>query len=92
MPVSLALLLIGCASDNTGGFSAGDVALAVNLPSVCEAFLQPVPVPPVTRRTDARVAYVRTADALDTANGRIVGGRSCFRDQRIAYKAKGKPK
>lgn len=75
-----------------GSFSTGDARLSVQLPTVCEAFLQPVAAPPVTRQTDARVAYARTAGALQDANGRIVGGRDCFRDQRIAYKAKGVPK
>ena len=56
-------------------------------------FLQPVAHPAVTRKTDARLAYTREADALDTANGRIDGGRDCLRDQREIYAAqKEKPK
>ncbi len=60
----------------------------VALPQVCEAFLQPVAQPPVTRQTDARVAYARAADALDTADERIAAGSDCLRDQRTAYAAR----
>jgi len=54
---------------------------------VCDAFLQPVPRPPVTRKTDARVAYARSDDALDEANSRIQSGSECHRDERAAFAA-----
>lgn len=85
----MALLLIGCQSENSlGVFSAGDTALDVRLPDVCEAFLQVVPVPAVTRKTDARVAYSKTADALDEANTRLSIGGDCAADERSAYQKK----
>jgi hypothetical protein len=90
---SLALSLIGCAGQNKlATFSKGDAALQVKLPDVCEAFLQRVPEPAVTRKTDARVATVRFANALHEANDRIGAGGDCFRDERTAYEGKGKPK
>jgi len=94
MLASSALLLTGCQSGSSlATFHQGDAALAVELPSICEAFLQPVPQPKVTGKTNAIVAYLRTADALDDANGRISAGGDCERDQRQAYSAKkDKPK
>ena len=80
----MALLLTGCAS-HSARFSAGDGNLTVSLPSACEPFLAPVPVPKVTRQTDARLAYTRTADALDDANDRLTAGGLCVADQRRAY-------
>lgn len=64
----------------------------MTLPSVCEVFLQPVKAPAVTRKTDARVAYARTADALDDANDRLTVGGYCVRDERQDYAGKEKPK
>lgn len=90
---SSALWLTGCASDgNVATFTAGDTRLAVNLPAVCEGFLQAVPAPAVTRKTDARVAVVRYAGALQEANFRLVSGRDCERDLRTGYMGKGKTK
>ena len=83
------LLLTGCAGTNgTAPFKAGDSPAAVRLPQACEPFLKPVPAPPVAAQTDARIAFTRTADALDTANGRLTAGGRCVRDQRSAYAAK----
>jgi hypothetical protein len=39
----------------------------------------------VTRKTDAGVAYRRTADALDEANDRIAIGGMCVSDERTQY-------
>ena len=80
-------LLSGCA-DRLASFKAGDTRLAVSLPTECEAFLRKEPAPKVTPSTDARVAYTRTADALDTVNDRVDAGAQCFRDQRTGYAAK----
>ena len=55
------------------------------LPTVCDAFLLPVKVPPVTHKTNAIVAYIKTADALDEANTRLSIGGDCARDERAAY-------
>jgi hypothetical protein len=85
---SSVLLLCGCAEgDKLADFSAGDAKLAVALPQVCEAFLQKVPQPVVTARTNARVAYTRAADGLDEADDRIGGAADCLRDQRQDYAA-----
>jgi hypothetical protein len=84
----LALLLSGCLAGKLATFGAGDGRLAVELPIACEAFLQQVPVPPVTGKTNAQVAYVRTADALDEANARLGAGGDCARDQRQLYAGK----
>ncbi|MCK1501513.1 hypothetical protein [Bradyrhizobium sp. 188] len=47
----------------------------------------------MTRKTDARVAYTRSADALDEANTRIESGADCHREERAIYGAgKDKPK
>jgi hypothetical protein len=95
MCASLGWLLTGCATNNLATFSAGDVdaRLAVKLPAFCEAFLQPVKVPVVTAKTDARVAFTRTADALEDANDRLTVGGMCIRDERQSYGAeKEKPK
>lgn len=91
----MALSLAGCTTGHQlADFQAGDVRLAVELPAVCDAFLQPVSPPAVTPRTDARVAFVKAAGALDEANTRIIDAASCHRDERVSYKAngKGKPK
>ncbi|MGY3393422.1 hypothetical protein ACVWW6_006013 [Bradyrhizobium sp. USDA 3311] len=92
--MSSALLLTACQSGNSlATFGAGDGRLTVDLPAVCEAFLQPVPQPQVSRKTDGRVAYTRAADALDEANSRIENAAECHRDERAAYGAgKDKPK
>lgn len=83
------MLLSGClASDKLATFGAGDGKLAVELPIACEAFLQQVPVPAVTGKTNAQVAYARTADALDEANDRLGAGGSCARDQHQIYSGK----
>ena len=90
-----ALLLTGCAElkDKLASFSKGDAPLAVTLPAVCEVFLQPVKVPVVSAKTDARLAFTRTADALDDANDRLIVGGYCVRDERVAYEgSKEKPK
>lgn len=90
---SSALLLTACQSGNSlATFDKGDARLKVDLPSVCEAFLQKVPQPKVTGKTNAIVGYLRTADALDDANGRIGAGADCFSDERQAYAAKEKTK
>jgi hypothetical protein len=84
------MLLCGCtAGHKLADFSAGDARLAVALPAVCEAFLQKVPMPAVTPKTDARLAYTRTADALDDANDRIGASGDCLRDQRQDYAGRG---
>jgi len=57
----------------------------VHLPKICEGFLVPVKVPLVTRTTDARVAYTRTADALDSANTRLSIGGDCAHDERSLF-------
>lgn len=88
---SSALLLTACAGDKLASFSAGDAKLAVHLPVFCEAFLQPVKVPAVTRKTDARVAFTRTADALDEANDRLTVGALCVGDERRDYAGKSTP-
>lgn len=90
MLVCSAPLLTGCAGlqDKLSTYGAGDGRLAVAIPEICEAFLQPVPPPAVTPKSYAPLAYTRTADALDTANDRIAGGRDCIQDQRRAYAAK----
>jgi len=80
----LALQLTGCAT-RFGTFTRGDAPLAVKLPTFCETILRKVSQPQVTRSSDARVAYTRTADALDEANGRIGIGGACLRDQRQSY-------
>lgn len=82
------MLLSGCAADKLAVFSAGDAKLAVTLPIACEAFLQPVQVPPVTGNSNAIVAFIRTADALDEANDRLSAGGDCARDQRADYAGK----
>jgi hypothetical protein len=82
----LVLPLIACTHGGSlATFQAGDAPLAVKLPTVCESFLQPVAVPPVTRKTDARAAYTRSADALDEANARLSIGGDCAKDERAAY-------
>lgn len=83
----MAATLCACAgnSGEFASFQAGDARLAVALPSVCEAFLQPVKQPPVTKKTDARIAYVRAADGLDEADLRLILGADCLADQRKAY-------
>lgn len=83
------LLLTACqGGSKLPAFAAGDGGLKVQLPDVCEGFLLPVPQPKVTRSTDARLAYIRAADALDEANVRISDGAECERDQRQAYVGK----
>jgi hypothetical protein len=52
---------------------------------VCDAFLQPVPAPVVTRKTTPALAYTRAADALDEANNRIAIGGMCVSDERTQY-------
>lgn len=91
MPASLAALLAGCTSDGKlATFQVGDAPLARQLPSVCEAFLQPAPVPDwITARTDARAAFGPVADAYVEDTTRITAAKSCFADERTAY-AKGK--
>jgi hypothetical protein len=89
LAASSALLLTGCAANKLATFSAGDARLSVKLPAFCDAFLQPVPVPVVTAKTDARGAYVRTADALDGANDRLTVAGLCAGDQRQDYAGKG---
>jgi hypothetical protein len=92
---SSALLLTACADlrDKLATFQQGDTRLAVDLPAVCDAFLQKVPRPPVTHKTDARIAYTHSADALDEANTRIEDGADCHREERAMYGAgKDKPK
>lgn len=90
---SSALLLSACGPDSKlATFSKGDARIAVELPQICEAFLQRVPPPAVTTKTDARVAYTRSADALDDANGRIGAGADCLQDQRHDYAGKDKPR
>ena len=64
----------------------------MDLPAVCEVFLQPVKVPVVTPKTDARLAFTRAADALDDANDRLIVGGYCVRDERASYSGKDKPK
>lgn len=84
--------LTGCTSaGKLATYSDGDGRLAVDLPAVCDAFLQVVDEPDATRKTDARIAAVRFADAFHQANGRLAGGRDCMADQRAAYR-KGKPR
>ncbi|MGY4295356.1 hypothetical protein ACVWXN_003451 [Bradyrhizobium sp. i1.4.4] len=47
----------------------------------------------MTPKTDARIAYTRSDDALDEANSRIESGADCHRDERAMYAAgKDKPK
>jgi hypothetical protein len=84
------MLLSACATDSVATFRAADGRLAVALSSICEAFLQPVPPPAVTRKTDGRIAFTKTANALDEANGRLVSGGDCVRDQRAAFARGGK--
>lgn len=89
----MATILCGCGpAGRLGSFQAGDGRLEVELPAVCEAFLQRVPVPPVTAKTDAHIAFIKVDAALDEANGRIENGGSCVRDQRELYAGKEKPK
>jgi hypothetical protein len=84
-----ALLLTGCAelNDKLAGYSKGDAKLTVTLPAVCDVFLQPVKVPVVTSKTDARLAFTRAADALDDANDRLIVAGYCVRDERTDYAA-----
>lgn len=84
----MALLLTGCAENSLATFSAGDGGLAVKLPAFCDAFLAPVKVPVVTPKTDARLAYTRTADALDDANDRLTVAGLCASGQRSDYAGK----
>lgn len=80
------LSLIGCtAGGKLATFEKGDARLAVDLPDVCDAFLQKVPEPPATAKTDKGVAAVRYADAFHEANYRIVAGAECHQDERAAY-------
>jgi hypothetical protein len=88
LAASSALLLSACTADKLASFSAGDVGLAVALPTECEAFLTRVPPPQVTTKTDARIAYTRSADALDEANDRLGGAADCSADQRRRYAGK----
>lgn len=57
----------------------------MNLPSVCEAFLQPVKTTTETPNSDARTAYTRAANERDQANDRLTVGGFCIRDERAAY-------
>ena len=83
----------GCQlGDRLATFQAADARLDVSLPTVCDAFLQPVPVAPVTRKTNARVAYTRAADERDEANARLAGGRDCRADERAGLSTKEQPK
>ena len=88
------LLLTACQdSARLADFGAGDTKLAVNLPSVCEAFLQPVPVTKETPKSNAITAYTRAADERDQANDRLIVGGFCVHDQRMDYAAsKEKPR
>ncbi len=79
----MALLLTACATNND--IDNGDLPLAVHLPKICEGFLVPVKTPVVTPKTDARVAYTKTADALDNANTRLSIGGDCVRDERSLF-------
>ena len=90
----MAASLAGCTSDGRlATFQAGDAPFARQLPSVCEAFLQPAPVPPwITAKTDARVAFGSLADAVIEDTTRITAAKSCFADERTAYGEKGKTK
>ena len=90
----MALSLAGCTSDGSlATFQAGDAPLARQLPSVCEAFLEPAPVPAwIGPKTDARVAFAPVADAYVEDTSRIVAAKSCFTDERKVYGTKGKPK
>lgn len=86
---SSALLLTGCqAGGKLAGFAAGDVPLKVDLPAVCEVFLQPVPVTRETAKSDARAAYTRAANERDEANDRLTVGGFCVRDERTSYAGK----
>jgi hypothetical protein len=68
----LALLLCGCGAGNKlATFSAGDAKLSVKLPAFCEGFLQPVAVPNVDAKTDARVAYSPSGKELATPDRKI---------------------
>lgn len=58
----------------------------------CDPILQPVPRPPVTRKTDARLAYLKSDAALEEANDRLTMGGECVRDERAAYSRKELPK
>ena len=89
------LLLTGCQEGGKlASFSAGDGGKTpVALPSICEAFLQPVPVPRETPKSDAIAAYPRAADERDQANDRLIVGGYCVRDERASYAGpKEKPK
>jgi len=59
--------------------------LQVQVPDICERVLEPVGMPPVTPRDDARVAFMKDEAALITANERIKGGRACVQDMRSGY-------
>ena len=63
----------------------------MTLPSVCEAFLQPVAVTKETHDSDALAAYTRAANERDDANDRLIVGGYCVRDQRQEYAGKESP-
>jgi hypothetical protein len=86
----LAIALSGCGANKLAQFAPGDVPPGEPrvLPKFCEQILQQVPPPAVTGKTDAGVAYSRTADALDEANDRIAIGGMCLGDERAEYAGK----
>jgi hypothetical protein len=81
---SSALLLCGCASLPNSG-AAGDAKLDRTLPDTCEKILKTDPLPAVTAKTKAGVAFLKDDAALITADGRIDAGRGCVHDMRQQY-------
>jgi hypothetical protein len=47
-----------------------------------------VPLPAVSAKTDAGLAFLKDDAALMTANGRIASGRACVADTRMRYGGK----
>jgi len=85
------LLTGGCSAANRlAHFGPGDVPAGEPrvLPAFCEEILKRVPPPAVTRKTNAQIAYTKTADALDEANDRIDLGGGCMAEERAAYAGK----
>ncbi len=81
----LALTLCACATDPANKPSVATPAH--NLPALdtCQKALADVPLPKVTAKTDARIAFERDDAALAKARGEITTGRDCIGDVKSAY-------
>lgn len=67
------------------GCTTASQVVSRQLPPESSVVLDPVPIPPIAKGQDARVALAQTGSALRQANGRLVKSRIIYRGVRKSY-------